>query len=191
MMRIGFLPSDFNPMILMLGEAEDCRALGGVLRRFARDGADVAFADLGFCQVAATDVLLTAAPGPAGVQRCEGHAFIWRVPPETWPPTSRNDWTTWRNRDASPGRRQLDCGTEDGITVKVSRGEYTDDFCVVGKKELRNPRRARTSTHPRAPARDDTSTAGTWSVPRIPQLPSVKLSQLTCRLPVFQASGAK
>ena len=23
MMRIGFLPSDFNPMILMLGEAED------------------------------------------------------------------------------------------------------------------------------------------------------------------------
>ena len=83
MMRIAFLPSDFNPMILMLGEAEDCRALGGVLRRFARDGQDVAFGDLGFCQVAGPDVLLTAAPGPAGVQRCEGHAFIWRVPPET------------------------------------------------------------------------------------------------------------
>src|SRR5580700_11482339 len=79
MMRVGFLPSDFNPMVLMLGEAEDCRALSGVLRRFARDGADVAFADLGFCQVAGTDVLLTAAPGPAAIQQCEGHAFIWRV----------------------------------------------------------------------------------------------------------------
>ena len=36
MMRIGFLPSDFNPMVLMLGEAEDFWALAGVLRGFAR-----------------------------------------------------------------------------------------------------------------------------------------------------------
>ena len=48
MMRIGFLPSDFNPMILMLGEAEDCRALGGVLRGFAREARDVSFRDLAF-----------------------------------------------------------------------------------------------------------------------------------------------
>ena len=41
MLRIGFLPSDFNPMLLMLGEAEDFRALAGVLRRFARDGGSV------------------------------------------------------------------------------------------------------------------------------------------------------
>ena len=41
MMRIGFLPSDFNPMILMLAEAEDCRALGGVLRQFARERNDI------------------------------------------------------------------------------------------------------------------------------------------------------
>ena len=31
MLRLGFLPSDFNPMLLMLGEVEDLRALGGVL----------------------------------------------------------------------------------------------------------------------------------------------------------------
>ena len=37
MMRIGFLPSDFNPMVLMLGEAEDLRLLAAVLRRFARE----------------------------------------------------------------------------------------------------------------------------------------------------------
>jgi hypothetical protein len=127
MMRIGFLPSDFNPMILMLGEAEDCRALGGVLRRFARDGQDVAFGDLAFCQVTGTDVLLTAAPGPAGVQRCQGHAFIWRVPPDM-----AAGFADRLDDLAEPGRvagsEALDCATEDGIAVKVSRGEYTDDF---------------------------------------------------------------
>jgi hypothetical protein len=127
MMRIGFLPSDFNPMILMLGEAEDCRALGGVLRRFARDGQDVAFADLAFCQVTGTDVVLTAAAGPAGVQQCEGHAFIWRVPPDMAADfADRLDDLAEAGRVA--GSEALDCATEDGIAVKVSRGEYTDDF---------------------------------------------------------------
>jgi hypothetical protein len=127
MMRIGFLPSDFNPMILMLGEAEDCRALGGVLRRFARDGADVAFSGLGFCQIVGTDVLLTAAAGLAGVQQCKEHAFIWRIPPET-----AAEFAERLDDLADPGRiagsETLDCDTRDGITVKVSRGEYTDDF---------------------------------------------------------------
>ena len=126
-MRIGFLPSDFNPMILMLGEAEDCRALGGVLRRFAREGADVAFSALGFCRVVGADLLLTAAPGPAGVQRCEEHAFIWRVPAD-----HASAFADRLDDLAEPGRvagsEELDCGTEDGIAVKVSRGEYTDDF---------------------------------------------------------------
>ena len=127
MMRIGFLPSDFNPMILMLGEAEDCRALGGVLRRFARDGEDVTLGKLGFCQVTGTDVLLTAAPGPAGVQRCAEHSFIWRVPAELASVfAERLDDLAEPARIA--GSEQLDCGTDDGIVVKVSRGEYTDDF---------------------------------------------------------------
>jgi hypothetical protein len=127
MMRIGFLPSDFNPMILMLGEAEDCRALGGVLRRFARDGEDVALGELGFCQVVGNDVLLTAAPGPAGVQPCRQHAFIWRLPRDL-----AAGFAERLDDLAEPGRiagsEELDCGTADGIAVKVSRGEYTDDF---------------------------------------------------------------
>jgi hypothetical protein len=131
MMLIGFLPSDFNPMILMLGEAEDCLALGGVLRRFARDGADVAFRDLGFCQVMGPDVLLTSAPGAPGVQQCEDFAFLWRVPADM-----ANSFADRLDDLARPGlvagSEQLDCGTEDGISVKVSRGEYTDDFLAAG-----------------------------------------------------------
>ena len=126
MMRIGFLPSDFNPMVLMLGEAEDCRALGGVLRRFARDGKDVAFRDLGFCRMAGVDLTLTVSGEPLGVTPGP-HGFVWRV---------RGDLAerfAERLEDlAFPGRvagsEELGCGTEDGIAVKVSRGEYTDDF---------------------------------------------------------------
>ncbi|HEY4173909.1 MAG TPA: hypothetical protein VGM42_12845 [Rhodopila sp.] len=126
MMRIGFLPSDFNPMILMLGEAEDCRALGGVFRRFARDGADVALGDLGFCQTG-VNVRLTASSGPPGVEQRDGHAFILRVPPGTAAAFAEQlDDLASPNRVA--GSEVLDCGTEDGIALKVSRGEYTDDF---------------------------------------------------------------
>ena len=127
MMRIGFLPSDFNPMILMLGEAEDCRALGGVLRRFARDGADVIFGDLRFCQLVGTDLRLTASAGPAGIEHHKETAFIWRVPPDTAAGfAERLDDLAEPARVA--GSENLDCGTEEGIAVKVSRGEYTDDF---------------------------------------------------------------
>jgi hypothetical protein len=66
MLRLGFLPSDFNPMLLMLGETEDLRALGGVLRRFARQGGTVALDELAFCAAWRTRVMLTDA-GTDGV----------------------------------------------------------------------------------------------------------------------------
>ena len=67
-LRIGFLPSDFNPMVLMLGEIEDLRLLAGVLRRFAREQADVRLDDLGFCTAVRTAITLTASPGTPGIQ---------------------------------------------------------------------------------------------------------------------------
>jgi hypothetical protein len=131
MMRIGFLPSDFNPMILMLGEAEDCRALGGVFRRFARDGADVVFADLKFCRMTGVEVRLTASSGPPCVEQHTGHAFVLRVPSGTAAGFAEQlDDLSEPHRVA--GSETLDCGTEDGIAVKVSRGEYTDDFLAAG-----------------------------------------------------------
>ena len=126
MMRIGFLPSDFNPMVLMLGEAEDCRALGGVLRRFARDGKDVAFRDLGFCRMVRADLTLTASGEPMGVTQGP-RGLVWRLTGDL-----AEGFAERLDDLGAPGRvagsEELGCGTEDGIAVKVSRGEYTDDF---------------------------------------------------------------
>src|SRR6476619_6189713 len=68
MLRVGFLPSDFNPMMLMLGEAEDLRRLAAVLRRFARELTDVRLNALGCCAAPSTPLTVTASPGASGIQ---------------------------------------------------------------------------------------------------------------------------
>ena len=130
MLRIGFLPSDFNPMLLMLGEADDMRSLAGVLRRFAHEQGDVRLQELGFCASARTDVTLTAPPGPLGVQPTSPDgSFLWRLDPATANEfAERIDQLALSSRAA--GSEMLECTTEEEIPVKVSRGEYTDDFLL-------------------------------------------------------------
>jgi hypothetical protein len=127
MLRIGFLPSDFNPMILMLGEAADFRALAGVLRQFARDAADVRFDKLGFCHAGRTGLRLTATGDTAGMRAEAADGFAWKL--------SRSQaefFAAQADRLADPvriaGSEMLECGLQEAIQVKLSRGEYTDDF---------------------------------------------------------------
>jgi hypothetical protein len=138
MLRLGFLPSDFNPMLLMLGEAEDFRALAGVLRRFAREAGGVALDELAFCAAWRTRVTLTAADaetvadGSFGLQQGDGTShFAWRLDAARAAAFAELVETL-----AAPGRlagsEMLECGTHDEIPVKVSRGEYTDDFLGLG-----------------------------------------------------------
>ena len=135
MMRVDFLPSDFDPMVLMLGEADDCRTLAAVLRQFARDGGDVSMSALKFCQVMGPDIVLTTADGPPGVEHDQGQRLLWRVPPRTAAAFARQlDDLAGSCRIA--GSEYLQCGSPDGIAVKVSRGEYTADF-LLGPAEVR------------------------------------------------------
>jgi hypothetical protein len=153
MLRIGFLPSDFNPMVLLLGDAEDFRALGGVLRQFARAPAAVRVDRLAFCVAGGSALTLTAArathaPTGAGthVPTCAGTHVptdaATRLGVEAAP-----DGIVWRlDADqalgfaaqldvlADPGliagSEMLECSTEEEIPVKASRGEYTEDFLL-------------------------------------------------------------
>jgi hypothetical protein len=130
MLRIGYLPSDFNPMVLVLGEAEDLRLFAGALRHFTHDGSDVALHQLGFC-AAASAITLTSSAGTPGVQPAGDNRFLWRVTAEQAANfASRIESLATESRAA--GSELLECTTEEEIPVKVSRGEYTDDFLLGG-----------------------------------------------------------
>jgi hypothetical protein len=129
MLRIGFLPSDFNPMLLMLGEQEDLRALAGVLRQFARDGGAVRLDELSFCAAHGTRVTLNDDAGPPGLHALPGAPgnWIWRLDAERAAAFAEQvDTLAAPSRKA--GSELLECSLEEEIPVKVSRGEYTDDF---------------------------------------------------------------
>jgi hypothetical protein len=128
MLRIGYLPSDFNPMVLMLGEAEDLRRLAAILRRFAHDRTDVALHRLGSCAPASA-VTLTASAGAPGVQPTGDNRFVWRVSAEQAVRfAAQIDALAAVTRTA--GSELLQCTTGEEIPVKLSRGEYTEDFLM-------------------------------------------------------------
>jgi hypothetical protein len=132
MLRYGFLPSDFHPMMLFLGEAEDLRRFAALLRGFSRDKRDIAFETVAFMHAAeATPMLLTTAGGEAGMRAVPGArpAFIWTLEPgqaalfadmlaDIARPECRSGSVLL---EAAPGE----------IPVKASFGEYTDDFLLA------------------------------------------------------------
>jgi hypothetical protein len=129
MLRIGFLPSDFNPMLLLLAEADDLRALGGALRRFARDGVPLRLDSLSCCAAGRTRVELRADAGAPGLHALAGAAdsFVWRLDAATARTCAAQlDDLAAPSRVA--GSEMLDDAGAGAIPVKVSRGEYTDDF---------------------------------------------------------------
>jgi len=133
MLRIGFLPSDFNPMLLMLGEQEDLHAMAGVLRRFARNGEAVRLDELAFCAAGHARVLLSSEAGPAGLHAVSSAAgeFVWRLDAAQAAAFAELvDGLADPSRKA--GSEMLECGIEEAeeIPVKVSRGEYTDEFLI-------------------------------------------------------------
>jgi len=124
MLRIAFLPSDFNPMVLVLGEAEDLHRLAATLRCFAREPADA--------PLETSCVRLTASDGPLGIhQAAASGAFLWRLDS-----AHAHAFADQIDSLAQPtrlaGSEVLECTTDEEIPVKVSRGEYTDDFLHAG-----------------------------------------------------------
>lgn len=128
MLRFGYLPSDFNPMVLMLGEAEDFRALAGTLRWFARSPAELALNDLDFCRAAKeTRIILSCeADASGGLHALSGaeHAFAWKLDPSLALDCAERVEALTSSNDPA-GSETLDAGE---IPLKLSRGEYTEDF---------------------------------------------------------------
>jgi len=129
MLRYEYMPSDFHPLFLFLGEAPDLAALARLLRRFAENPMPIAVAERIPGATSRDALVLTPADNAFGM-RDLGGSFAWKLTP----------WQAERiaerievlsERDIKSGSEILELGSEGEIPVKVSRGEFTDDFLVT------------------------------------------------------------
>lgn len=128
MLRFEYMPSDFHPLFLFLGEASDLAALAKLLRRFASDPQPIPVADRIPGTTSRDALVLTPADEEFGMRALKG-GFAWRL----------NGWQAERIAERielltpaenRSGSEILEVGSEGEIPVKVSRGEFTDDFLI-------------------------------------------------------------
>ena len=128
MLRYEYMPSDFNPIFLILGDQGDLARLSATLRLFARQGGTMALAEQ-MPEFQPQTPLTIASPGEVFGLRRSGPHFVWYL----------NEWQALHVADriealAAPEARSgsdiFEIGSEGEIPVKVSRGEFTDDFLI-------------------------------------------------------------
>ena len=137
MLRMSHLPSDFHPLLLVLGDHTDLGRFAELLAAFASTGQPVQVGGDGGAFSTDTEVLLDPAEGVPG--RPHG---LWRDPARP----DRLRWTLSRdaaaafalevaelaNSNAPAGSVTLECGILNEIRVKVSVGEWEDEFLMDG-----------------------------------------------------------
>jgi hypothetical protein len=129
MLRYEYMPSDFHPLFLFLGEAPDLAALAKLLRRFAENPMPIAVVERIPGTTSRDALVLTPADDAFGMRDLGGR-FAWKL--TSWQAeriAERIELLT--QRDTKSGSEILELGSEGEIPVKVSRGEFTDDFLVT------------------------------------------------------------
>jgi hypothetical protein len=128
MLRYEYMPSDFNRMFLILGDARDLVGLSATLRRFARTAETISLNDHRAEFRPQAPLAIVPADHAFGLHRV-GESFAWYL----------NEWQALNIADrietlASPqtksGSDIFEIGFDGEIPVKVSRGEFTDDFLI-------------------------------------------------------------
>ena len=139
-LRYSFLPSDFNPMVLMLGEAQDMRTLSELLVSFAQSAGEMSLAAAkGFAQ-SDTQIMLT---GPDNEQlgmrllSPQQKILYWALNSSTAMLFAEMVHGLGDSNQKS-GSEKLLCGYYPEIPVKVSRGEFTDDYLVFGQPAVKS-----------------------------------------------------
>ena len=129
MLRFDHLPSDFNPLFLFLGEDQDLAALAGLLRSFATSPRLLDVGEqLSGSRSRTTLRLVPVEDGDFGMRPDES-GFRWVL----------NSWQALKIAERielltrayqKSGSDIIELGVEGEIPVKVSLGEFTDDFLV-------------------------------------------------------------
>jgi len=128
MLRFEHMPSDFQPIFLFVGDAADMSALAKLLRQFAESPQEILVGE----RIPNTKSRVSLTLGPAdsvsGMSDLGGK-FSWKL----------NDWQAKRIAERiefltplenKSGSEIIEVGSEGEIPVKVSRGEFTDDFLI-------------------------------------------------------------
>jgi hypothetical protein len=128
MLRFEYMPSDFQPIFLFIGEGPDLADLARLLRRFAEKPQEIAVGETIPGAKWSAPLMLAPADGAFGMRDLDGK-FSWNL----------NDWQATRiaeridllrPADHKSGSEIFEVGSEGEIPVKVSRGEFTDDFLI-------------------------------------------------------------
>ncbi len=131
MLRYEYMPSDFHPLFLFLGDGADLAALARLLRRFAENPQPVAVRERIPGATSRDDLMLMPADGEFGMRDLGGR-FAWKL--TGWQAeqiAARIDLLT--PQDNKSGSEIVEIGSDGEIPVKLSRGEFTDDFLITGR----------------------------------------------------------
>jgi hypothetical protein len=129
MLRFEYMPSDFHPVFLFLGEGADLAALAKLLRRFAENPQPIAVAERIPGATSRDELVLAPADDEFGMRDLGGR-FAWKL--TGWQAeqiAERIELLT--PKDNKSGSEILEIGSDGEIPVKVSRGEFTDDFLIT------------------------------------------------------------
>lgn len=143
MLRFSYLPSDFHPMLLLLGEAEDLRMLATLLRLTVASGEAKGLETASFAAPSDTRVVLTAGKGPLGLRpdATAGNekSFRWILDADLV-----HEFAAKLEALAASGRKagseELVADSPGETPVKVSRGEFTDEFLLPMAVARASPR---------------------------------------------------
>lgn len=131
MLRMSYMPSDFHPILLVLGTPEQLLILADALERFSHNGGKMALNDEGIFSTDTRVVLEeTEAEGGLrpGLWQANGAAdLVWHLPKRyAW--IFSNEVANLANSGEPAGSVTLECDVLGEIRAKVSIGEWEEDY---------------------------------------------------------------
>ena len=132
MLRLGFMPSDFHPVLLVLGDHSDIARFSEILSTFAENGAPDTLSNDGLISAPGSEVKLAehdaVATGRPGLwPEPGGSGLRWSLPREGARQFAETVLDLARSGEPS-GSVTLECAQLGEIRVVVSIGEWEDDF---------------------------------------------------------------
>uniref|UniRef100_A0A2A4Z641 Uncharacterized protein n=1 Tax=OCS116 cluster bacterium TaxID=2030921 RepID=A0A2A4Z641_9PROT len=138
MLRMSFMPSDFHPILLILGENSELLKFSSILDDFSKKGANVSLTDSGVFSTDTSVELLEIKAGSndlAGLWRSldDSNKLIWRLPKKfAW--IFGNEVANLAMSGERAGSVTLECEALNEIRIKVSVGEWENHYLTDGTR---------------------------------------------------------